>query len=101
ECRQDDARTRTLLAAVDDPPSSACLRAERALLAALDGSCHTPIGGYAEAEGAQIRLRALIARPDGSVCLRAERRGLLADGEALGRDAGRELRARAGPGFFD
>jgi hydroxymethylbilane synthase len=101
ECRADDALTRALLGAVDDPPTSACVRAERALLAALDGSCHTPIAGYAEADGTELRLRALIARPDGSVCLHAERQGPLADGEALGRDAGRELRARAGPGFFD
>jgi hydroxymethylbilane synthase len=101
ECRAGDARTRTLLAALDDPPTGACLRAERALLATLDGSCHTPIAGYAEADGPNLRLRALIARPDGSVCLRAERRGALADGEALGGDAGRELKARAGPGFFD
>jgi hydroxymethylbilane synthase len=100
ECRADDARTRALLAAIDDPPTSACVGAERALLAALDGSCHTPIAGYAEADGTELRLRALIARPDGSVCLRAERQGPLIDGEALGRDAGRELRARAGPGFF-
>jgi hydroxymethylbilane synthase len=101
ECRTDAARTRALLAAIDDPPTSACVRAERALLAALDGSCHTPIAGYAEADGTELRLRALLARPDGSVCLHAGRQGPLADGEALGRDAGRELRARAGPGFFD
>jgi hydroxymethylbilane synthase len=101
ECRTGDGPTRALLAAIDHPPTSACLRAERALLAALDGSCHTPIAGYAEADGAELRLRALIARADGSVCLHAERRGALAEGAALGRDAGDELKARAGPGFFD
>ena len=101
ECRADDARARALLAAIDDPASSACLRAERALLAALDGSCQTPIAGHAELHGEELSLRALIARPDGSECLRTARRGAIADGEALGRDAGRELKARAGPGFFD
>ena len=101
ECRASDASARTLLAAIDDPASSACLRAERALLAALDGSCHTPIAGHAELDGGRLRLRALIARPDGSECLRAARRGAIADAEALGRDAGHELRARSGPEFFD
>jgi hydroxymethylbilane synthase len=43
----------------------------------------------------------LVARPDGSQCLTTERRGDPASGEALGRDAGEELRGRAGPGFFD
>jgi hydroxymethylbilane synthase len=101
ECRTDDEGARALLAAIDDPASSACLRAERALLAALDGSCHTPIAGYAEFAGGRLTLRALIARPDGSESLCAARSGAIADGEALGCDAGRELKARAGPGFFD
>jgi hydroxymethylbilane synthase len=101
ECRADDAAALAWLAAIDHAPSSACVRAERALLAALDGSCHTPIGGYAEIVDGRLHLRALIARPDGSECLRTARSGAIADGEALGREAGLELRARAGPGFFD
>jgi hydroxymethylbilane synthase len=101
ECRASDAGVRALLAAIDDPASSACLRAERALLAALDGSCHTPIAGHAELDRGRLSLRALIARPDGSACLHAAQSGALAEGEALGRAAGRELKARAGPGFFD
>jgi hydroxymethylbilane synthase len=101
ECRTNDEGARALLAAIDDPASSACLRAERALLAALDGSCHTPIAGYAELAGGRLRLRALIARPDGSESLCTARNGAIADGDALGRDAGRELKSRAKPGFFD
>jgi hydroxymethylbilane synthase len=101
ECRADDAATMALLAAVDHPESHACVRAERALLAALDGSCHTPIAGHAGIAGGRLHLRALLARPDGSECLRAERAGLPCDAERLGEDAGAELRARAGPAFFD
>ena len=101
ECRADDAATLALLAAIDHPASSACLRAERALLAALDGSCHTPIAGHAEIAAGVLRLRALIARPDGSECLRAERTGLPSNAERLGGDAGAELSARAESGFFD
>ena len=102
ECRADDAATLALLAAIDHPASAACVRAERALLAALDGSCHTPIAGHAEIVAAgRLHLRALVARPDGSECLRTERAGLPGDAERLGEDAGAELRARAGPAFFD
>jgi len=102
ECRADDAATLTLLAAIDRPASAVCVRAERALLAALDGSCHTPIAGHAEiVAGGRLHLRALVARPDGSECLRTERAGLPGDAERLGEDAGAELRARAGPAFFD
>ena len=101
ECRADDHASLALLAAIDHAASSACVRAERALLAALDGSCHTPIAGYAAMSDEGLHLRALIARPDGSVCLRTRRTGAPADAEALGRDAGEELRKRAGAGFFD
>jgi hydroxymethylbilane synthase len=100
ECRADDANSRSLLAAIDHPASAACVRAERALLAALDGSCHTPIAGCARIAAGRLDLRALIARPDGSECLRAQRAGPAEAGEALGREVGLELRARAGPGFF-
>jgi hydroxymethylbilane synthase len=101
ECRADDGPLLDRLAAVDHGTSHAAVGAERALLAALDGSCHTPIAGHAAIADGRLQLRALIARPDGSECLRAERVGPAGDGEALGRDAGEELRARAGPGFFD
>ena len=78
------------------------LTAERAMLAALDGSCRTPIAGLAEIEGdGGLTLRGLIARPDGSEVFETARSGLAADAEAMGRDAGEELRRRAGPGFFD
>jgi hydroxymethylbilane synthase len=101
ECRANDAGSLALLAAIDHPASAACVRAERALLAALDGSCHTPIAGHAAIAAGLLHLRALIARPDGSKCLRAERVGTAEAGAALGQEAGLELRARAGPGFFD
>jgi hydroxymethylbilane synthase len=100
ECRADDGASLALLAAIDHPASAACVRAERGLLAALDGSCHTPIAGHAEIGAGRLQLRALIARPDGSECLRTQRMGARADAERLGRDAGAELRARGGPGFF-
>src|SRR5918996_1213047 len=101
ECRADDAGTLAMLAAIDHPASSACVRAERALLAALDGSCHTPIAGHADMAAGLLYLRALIARPHGSECLRAARVGATDAAEAPGQEVGLELRARAGPGFFD
>jgi hydroxymethylbilane synthase len=101
ESRADDEAVRVLLAEIDHAASSLCVHTERALLDALDGSCHTPIAGYAELADGRLRLRALIARPDGSDCLTTERTGPPQEGPRMGRDAGLELRARAGPGFFD
>jgi hydroxymethylbilane synthase len=101
EARADDDATLALLAPIHDGPTATRLAAERAFLAALDGSCQTPIGGLAEIEGEMLRLRGEIIRPDGSECLTTERRGPLSDAAAMGTDAAGELRARAGPGFFE
>jgi hydroxymethylbilane synthase len=101
EIRADDERLRRLLAPLDDHATAVCVTAERACLAELDGSCHTPIAALAELEdGESLRLRALIALPDGSSVHRDERRGPARDAEALGRAAGRALKARAEPAFF-
>ncbi len=99
-CRADDARTRALLDPLDDGDTAARVTAERAMLEVLDGSCRTPIAGLAEVNGDRLTLRGLVARPDGSEVLETTREGPVADAEALGRDAGDELRRRAGPGFF-
>jgi len=101
ETRADDDATHALLAPIHDGPTATRLAAERAFLAALDGSCQTPIGGLAEIEGETLRFRGEIIRPDGSECLVTERHGPLSDAAAMGTDAAGELRARAGPGFFE
>ncbi len=108
ECRAEDARVRELIAPLNHAPTLARVTAERAALAALDGSCRTPIAALAEFEGADegddagaLALKVLIAKPDGSALFDTRRRGPAAEAEAMGRDAGRELRKTAGPGFFD
>ena len=45
--RADDTDLHELLAAIEDPEAKAVSTAERAMLAELDGSCRTPIGGHA------------------------------------------------------
>ncbi|MGB0688058.1 MAG: hydroxymethylbilane synthase, partial [Paracoccaceae bacterium] len=57
ERRSGDARTAEMLAAIHDTPTGQRLAAERAFLAALDGSCETPIAGLAELDGDTLRLR--------------------------------------------
>ena len=102
ESRDDDPRVRGYLDAINDWPTTVCVTAERALMAALEGSCRTPMAALAElGEGGVLALRALIIRPDGSECLTAARHGAATEAAALGADAGAELRRRAGPGFFD
>lgn len=99
EARADDAEVRHWLTPLHDSVSAVCVTAERAMLAALDGSCRTPIAGFAELTGGRLRLRAMLLSPDGSAESRAEGSGEASDPEALGRDIGAQLRAGAGPEF--
>jgi hydroxymethylbilane synthase len=100
ETRVADAATRARLATIADADAATALAAERAFLAVLEGSCRTPIAGHARIAAGALVFRGLVAKPDGSQSFDAARRGALADAEALGRDAGEELRARAGADFF-
>ena len=69
ERRADDTATAAMLAAIHHAETGQRLAAERAFLAALDGSCETPIAGLAELDGATLRLRGEILRTDGSEAL--------------------------------
>ncbi|MEL7257963.1 MAG: hydroxymethylbilane synthase [Pseudomonadota bacterium] len=101
ERREDDTRVADMLAAIHDDPTGQRLAAERAFLAALDGSCETPIAGLAELDGGSIRLRGEILRPDGSESLTDEATAPIEDGAALGAELANGLLQRAGEGFFD
>ncbi len=99
ECRADDGPVRRLVEALHDPISNACVVAERAMLAALDGSCRTPIAGLAEIVGDRLTLEGLLLKPDGTGEIRGLREDGIGEAEALGTELGRELRGRAGPEF--
>ncbi len=101
ERRSDDAKTRDLLAAIHDTETGQRLAAERAYLAALDGSCETPIAGLAELNGNVLRLRGEVLRPDGSEAIADDQSCPIEDGAELGREMANGLLNRAGPGFFD
>jgi hydroxymethylbilane synthase len=101
ESRIDDARMNELLAAVNDAPTFDAVSCERAFLAALDGSCRTPIAGYAICEGDHLRFFGMILAPDGRQVHTTTIEGHRRDAEALGINAGQAIRAEAGSTFFE
>jgi hydroxymethylbilane synthase len=100
EARTDDAVTRALLAAINHAPSHASLSAERALLAALGGSCHSPIAALSRIEGEDIVLRAALFSPDGTERIDGEARFAADDTEGPARLAG-DLLSRAPSAISD
>jgi hydroxymethylbilane synthase len=73
ECRETDAATRELLAAVHDTDTATCVAAERGVLVAVEGDCKTPLGAHARRVGARMHLQAFVAQPDGSGMKRGQR----------------------------
>ncbi len=96
-CRADDARALDWLARINHADTVTAVTCERAFLRVLDGSCRTPIGGLARigADG-QLAFVGRLARTDGSRVFEARRTGAVADAEAMGADAGAEVKAASG-----
>ena len=101
EARESNARVREILARIDHADTFTAVACERAFLAALDGSCKTPIAGHATVSGGGLQFRGLIARPDGGAAHDIAGTGLRADAVKIGSEAGYALKSQAGPGFFD
>jgi len=84
EVRADDAASRALVMAIDHGATSVCVRAERALLAALHADCHSPVAALATLVDGVLILRAELLSEDGGACV---------EGNASGPDAGPRLAA--------
>ncbi|MBS0393794.1 MAG: hydroxymethylbilane synthase [Proteobacteria bacterium] len=96
ECREDPA-VLARVGVLDDRATRECLAAERALAARLEGSCTSPIAGFARHGAAGLELEGLVGAPDGSLVYRDRITGAARDGVALGHAlADRLLAAGAG-----
>ncbi len=96
EARADDTATRDILAPLDHSESAIAVACERAFLAALDGSCRTPLAGHAYLESGQLHFRGHALTLDGVHCFETLRDGSPADAERMGREAGEEVKAAGG-----
>lgn len=104
EMRIGDPLVEIVALALDHRPSHLAVSLERGFLAALDGSCRTPIAGHAAPDGEGYLLDGAIYLPDGSehhaisqACAPAD----AAQADAMGRALGEALKVEAGPAFLD
>jgi hydroxymethylbilane synthase len=100
EARVGDQRISELLAPINDRATFAAVTCERAFLEVLDGSCRTPIAGLASVDDERLSFSGMILTPDGGRHHRIEVKGSVEDFAELGRKAGMEIVAEAGPDFF-
>ena len=99
EIREGDAKTRDLLAFLNDPNARAATTCERALLNSLGGGCQVPIGAFAEMKNGKLHLESIVADPDGSKVLRDSRDG--DDPVKLGNEAGAALLKLGGDAILE
>lgn len=84
ECRADDARNIDFVRALNDAEAWQCCLAERAFAQRLEGSCQSPIAGFATLTGKQLQLHGVIGSPDGREVYRGANTGASADARAIG-----------------
>ena len=84
---------RALLAPLDDAPTRAATAAERGVSRGLGGSCQVPLAAYAEVEGGDLRLRALVGNAATGEFVETEIRGPMTDADAIAAEAVARLKA--------
>ena len=97
QLRCDDAEAVAIFSQISDLKTVLCVKAERAALKVVDGSCHTPIGAYAVLDDGEIWLRVRVCSLDGRESYADEIRGSVTnieEAEALGREIGMRLKER-------
>ena len=95
QIRSDDERMRELCAGMNHEPTWVAVRAERALLAALEGGCQVPIGALAiAAADDRAVLHAVISDLTGQQVQRGETVVDVRDPEASGRRLALEMLER-------
>ena len=81
---------------IDHAESNIAVTCERAFMAALDGSCRTPIAGHAVLQNGALVFRGEALTLDGKHVFTATRKGAITDSARLGREAGEEIKTKGG-----
>ena len=88
-----------MLAPLDDPATHRAVRAERRVLAELEGGCMIPMAAWAHEAGEELILDVAIFDLDGGERIAASAAGPLDRPDDIGRQVARKLRA-LGAGRF-
>jgi hydroxymethylbilane synthase len=96
EIRSEEGPLSEAIASINDEATAQAVACERGFLAELDGSCKTPIAGYARISGGRLYFQGETLTPDGRESFSANREGSPGEAWALGQDAGLEVKRRGG-----
>jgi hydroxymethylbilane synthase len=91
EARANDEQIEELASNLTHLDSLVCLSAERAVVSALDATCHTPVAAYARLTARELTMEAFVGLPDGSAWIRDELAGDPEQPAALGQGLAERL----------
>ena len=98
--RSNHPLARDLTAGIVDAATTCAVSAERAYLRVLDGSCKTPIAGYATISAGVLEMRAQVLSADGSVTFEDHLHGTADAAIRLGETLGNGIKSRLPANFF-
>lgn len=94
ECREEASEIQALIQPLNDPITSLCVNAERALCREIGAGCTAPVAAYAEIHGNQLTLKGLVANRDGSRFIRVREEGKAKEALEIGSKAAQALIAQ-------
>jgi hydroxymethylbilane synthase len=96
EIRKDDDRIHKIVSRMNDAQTKTAVEAERALLAKLQGGCQVPIGAYAQINGNELHLEAIICTMDGDHAIRDNHSGPINQAAKIGDELAQRMLENGG-----
>lgn len=92
EVRKEDPHIDELMKSIYDETAALQIKAERAFLDTLEGSCHIPVGAYCEVADETITLTGLYGDEEGTILIKRSLAGPAAEAEEIGKKLAKEVK---------
>ena len=99
QCRKNDDFILEIIRNINNKETSLCAIAERNMLQTVGGDCDTAIGGLAEINDNNLRLKAQLFSDLGNESFNCELTGPAGDASDIGKNVGKKLLSMAGKKF--
>lgn len=91
EILEENSELRHLLDPLNDVETVHCVQAERSFLKSLEGDCQSPVAGFAEINGQNLKITGMVASPEGRELIRDRLEGNIRDAVQLGAQLAKSL----------
>jgi len=99
QCRNHDEFILNIIKKINDKETSLCAKAERKMLQTIGGDCETAVGGLAEINNNNLKLKAQLFSDIGEDDFNYELTGKDTDASSIGKAVGEKLLSLAGEKF--